>query len=394
MTQQSAVTTDRKLKILICLQYYFPHRTGLTMHVQQVAEELVRRGHDVTVLTARFNNDLPRDESMHNGVRVIRLWAPIKISRGMLMPAYPWAAYLAMREADIVSIHTPMAETALIALLAKLAGVNVVATHHGDLVLPDGLLNRVIQGTTFAFYKYMARNAAQLIAYSHDYADHSYYLKPFRDKVKVVYPPINIPEPQPEQAAALRAKWQHEGGPVIGYSGRFVQEKRPELAIKALETINKEYPNARLVFAGEYEIPYEDTWQRQQHVVQKYNDQLYFLGLIEDHQTLANFYAACDVVVLPSDTECFALVQVEAMLSGTPMVMSNIPGGRVPVQVTGMGKLAEPGNADSFGQAVLDILAHPADYQYSREHIETCFSFQETVNRYEATFQEHARPLS
>lgn len=394
MTQQSAVTTDRKLKILICLQYYFPHRTGLTMHVQQVAEELVRRGHDVTVLTARFNNDLPRDESMHNGVRVIRLWAPIKISRGMLMPAYPWAAYLAMREADIVSIHTPMAETALIALLAKLAGVNVVATHHGDLVLPEGLLNRVIQGTTFAFYKYMAQNAAQLIAYSQDYADHSYYLKPFRDKVKVVYPPINIPEPQPEQAAALRAKWQHEGGPVIGYSGRFVQEKRPELAIKALETINKEYPNARLVFAGEYEIPYEDTWQRQQHVVQKYNDQLYFLGLIEDHQTLANFYAACDVVVLPSDTECFALVQVEAMLSGTPMVMSNIPGGRVPVQVTGMGKLAEPGNADSFGQAVLDILAHPADYHYAREHIETCFSFQETVNRYEATFQEHARPLS
>jgi glycosyltransferase involved in cell wall biosynthesis len=287
-----------------------------------------------------------------------------------------------------------MAETALIALLAKLAGVNVVATHHGDLVLPDGLLNRAIQGTTFAFYKYMARNAAQLIAYSQDYAAHSYYLKPFLDKVKVIYPPVNIPEPQPEQAAALRAEWQHNDGPVIGYSGRFVQEKRPELAIKALETINKEYPNARLVFAGEYEIPYEDTWERQQHVVQQYSDQLHFLGLITDHQKLANFYAACDVVVLPSDTECFALVQVEAMLSGTPMVMSNIPGGRVPVQVTGMGKLAEPGNAASFGQAVLDILENPADYHYARDHIESCFSFQETVNRYEAIFQHHARPLS
>ena len=89
----------RKLKILICLLYYVPHRTGLTIHVQQVAEELVRRGHEVTVLTARYLQEMSNDEIMHNGVRVIRLWAPIKISRGMLMPAYPIAAYRAMREA-------------------------------------------------------------------------------------------------------------------------------------------------------------------------------------------------------------------------------------------------------------------------------------------------------
>jgi hypothetical protein len=69
-----------KLKILICLLYYFPHRTGLTIHVQRVAEELVRRGHEVTVLTARYNQALPRDSIMHNGVRVVRLWAPIHLS--------------------------------------------------------------------------------------------------------------------------------------------------------------------------------------------------------------------------------------------------------------------------------------------------------------------------
>ncbi len=391
MSVQTTRDRTRQLRILIFLHYYFPHRTGLTIHVQQVAEELVRRGHEVTVITTRYSNDLPRDEDMHNGVRVIRLWAPVKVSRGMLTPALPWAAYFAMRNADIVSVHTPTPEMGLVALIAKIAGVNVVATHHGDLVLPDGAMNRLIQNGMFAMYKFMATNAAQLIGYSQDYAEHSYYLKPFAEKTLVNYPPITMPEPDMDAVAELRQQWQKGNAPIIGYSGRFVLEKRPELAIKALKVINEQYPDARLVFAGEYDIPYEDTWEKQQHVVQEFKEQLIFLGLLKDRQAMANFYAACDVIILPSDTECFALVQVEAMLSGTPMVMTDIPGGRVPVQVTGMGKLAKQGDWQSIGQAVVDILDNPEQYHKSREMIANCFSFEETVNRYETIFLEHAR---
>lgn len=384
-------TTDRKLKILISLLYYYPHLTGLTYHVQLIAEELARRGHEVTVLTARYTTELPRDTVMHNGVRVIRLWAPIRLSRGMIMPAYPWAMYFLMRKHDIISIHTPMMETAIVSLLARITGLNVIPTHHGDLVLPNSITNNIITKTMFAFYKFMAKRAPRIIAYSDDYAQHSYYLKPFREKVQPVYPPIFIPDPIPENVAKYRTKWQDGNGPIIGYSGRFVQEKRPELLIQALEVINQKYPNARIVFAGEYDIQYEDTWQRQQHLVEQYKDQLIFLGLLRDKQALADFYAACDVVVLPSDTECFALVQVEAMLCGTPMVMTDIPGGRVPVTVTGMGKLAKQGDWQSIGEATVEVLDNPDKYVKSRETIREIFSFEQTVNQYEAVFREHAR---
>ncbi len=383
---------EGKLKILMCLLYYVPHRTGLTIHVQRVAEELARRGHEVTVLTARYKLDLPRDDEMHNGVRVVRLATPpIPISRGLIMPAYPWAALGLMLQNDVVFVNTPMLETALISVLASISGRKVVATHHGDLILPPGLTNRIIQNGMFAMFKYMAKRAARLIAYSQDYADHSYYLRDFKDKVTPIYPPIHMPPPNMENAKKLRAEWSKDGGPIIGYSGRFVQEKRPDLLIKALEVINKTYPNARIVFCGEYEIAYEDTWERHQDLVAKYRDQLIFLGLQDDMQYMADFYAACDVLALTSDSECFALVQVEAMLSGTPVVMTDTPGGRVPVTVTGMGKLAHVGDWQSIGETLVDVIRDHDQYVKPREVIKDVFSFQRTVDQYEAIFRQYSR---
>lgn len=382
---------SEKLRILITLLYYLPHNTGLTLHVQRVAEELARRGHEVTVLSARFQPELAREEVI-NGVRVLRLWPlPLHISRGMLLPAYPWAAARLIREHDLVWVQTPLLETALLAWLAERAGRPLLVTHHGDLILGPGLFNRFISATMFRFYSYLARRARRLFAYSEDYAAHSHYLRPFAEKVSVIHPPILIPEPQTERARALRAEWAPGDGPIIGFCGRFVAEKRPDLLLRSLEIINERYPGARIVFAGQYNIRYENFWQRCRALRERYAGQLRFLGLIHDPQELANFYAACDVLALTSDTECFALVQVEAMLCGTPVVMMDTPGGRVPVRKTGMGRLARVRDWRSIGENLLAVLEEPARYIKPREEIRQHFSFTETIDRYEQEFNKALR---
>lgn len=391
MSSAEQATGERKLKILMLLLYYYPHSTGLTNYVRMLAEALAQRGHEVTVVASQHTQALPRGETLLNGVRVVRLWSPLRISRGFIMPTYPWQVYRLIRQHDIVNIHIPLLETALVAFLAGLAGVKLIATHHGDLILPAGRFNRFITGVMFAMYKQMARRVACLVGYSDDYAENSYYLRPFRDKVRVIYPPVQIPLPDQAKAGEWRAAWQRQGGPIIGFSGRFVQEKRPDLLIRALDVINTVYPHARIVFAGEYEIPYESTLQRHEALVNKYRSQLIFLGLLSDPQELANFYAACDVLVLPSDSECFALVQVEAMLCGTAVVMTDIPGGRVPVQLTGMGTLAKAGDAISIGEAVLTVLEDCANYTKPRQEIARFFSFDRTLQSYEELFLKHAR---
>jgi glycosyltransferase involved in cell wall biosynthesis len=158
--------------------------------VQQLVERLAARGHQVTVLCSRHAPSTPLGESWENGVRVVRLWpAPVSISRGMLMPGYPFRLWRLLGEHDAVSVHTPMLETALVAVLARLAGKPVVATHHGDLVLPGGKRNRLITALMFAFYKFMARRAAALVGHTEDYSRVSYYLSPFLDKLAEVIRP-------------------------------------------------------------------------------------------------------------------------------------------------------------------------------------------------------------
>ena len=307
------------------------------------------------------------------------------------MPTYPWNLYRLLREHDVVTIFTPMFESALAALLAGVAGLGIVASHTSDLVLPKSFTNNFVTSVMSAIFRFMARRAACIISLSEDYADNSPWLAPYRSKVRAIYPPIVIPEPDAKRSRQLRERFQHNGGPLIGFSGRFVEEKRPELLIHALEIVNKKYPDTRLLFTGQHEIPYEDTWERHRPLMDRFSSQLKFLGLLETKQELANFYAACDVFVLSSDSEGFAMVQVEAMLCGVPVVMTDIPGGRVPVRETGMGKLARPGDWRSIGETILEVLDDRERFVKPRESIAKTFSLDDTLDQYEATICEFAR---
>ena len=375
------------LRILIALQYYVPHRTGLTLHVQRLAESLVRRGHSVTVLTARYNTELPSDEIV-NGVRVVRLWAPIRVSRGMIMPTYPIAAYRLIREHDVVSIHSPLLETALMALVVRILGKGLVITHHGDLILPGNWKDRFVMWAVHSMFRVAGATANSLIAYSDDYAQNSYYLEPFLNKTTAVYPPIVVERPDKKKVQQLRATWLNgsKRGLIVGYAGRFVEEKRPDVLIRSLPVLREKYPDAKIVFAGEYDISYENFFQRHKALVDEFKDSLIFLGLLTDEEAVANFYCACDVLALPSDTECFALVQVEAMLCGTPVVATNIPGAREVVTVTGMGELAPPRDPHALGKAIAKVAANRSRYVKSYRKIAGTFRLDATIDAYEQQF--------
>jgi glycosyltransferase involved in cell wall biosynthesis len=382
------------MRVLFILTYYRPHVSGLTIYVERLAKALAQRGHQVTVLTAHFAKQLPYEE-VQQGVRIVRTPVLFRFNKGVFMPRFTETAWREMQAADVVSIHLPQMEATLSAALARLAGHHPVLTYHCDLQMPPGLwYGPLVDGVTFQNNILAGRLADTIVAYTHDFASHSPVLSRFLDtKVRVILPPVVIPEPTSDGARALREQYGLNGRPVIGFAARFAYEKGASFLLEAIPHILAHYPDIHLLFAGPYlDVVGEKVWYQLQPLIKRYESHLTFLGTLNPAQ-MADFFAACDVITVASinNTESFGLVQVEAFLCGTPVVATNLPGVRQPVRMTGMGEIVPVADAQGLADGIVKVLAAPGKYIKSRGEITRMFELERTVDEYEKLFEEKRR---
>ena len=375
------------MKILSILTFYYPHWTGLTAHAVAIAEGLAARGHEVTVLTTRYSHELVRDEVV-NGVRVVRLQPAGRITRALVSPAFPWAAARLIAEHDVVQIHTPLSEAPLVALLCRSLGRPLLMTHHGDLIMPAGVVNKLVERVAFPLLSYTGKFANAATSYSQDYADHSALLQSFRQKLHYVYPPVELPAPDLGASAAWRRELGLDGTTLVGIAGRWVEEKGFDFLLEAMPLVRQQFPNAHLIYAGERQVVYEDFYERCLPQIEAQSQHITFLGLIRDPQKMANFYAMCELFALPSRSDMMALVQVEAMLAGTPVVASDIPGARVVVRETGFGKLTPPRDPQALAKTIIEVLGDRERYAPTVAGVREVFSTEQTMRKYEQIMEK------
>lgn len=403
------------MKILFILTYYRPHVSGLTIYVERLAKALAERGHTVTVLTSQYTPALPRAEVL-DGVRVVRVPVWFRFNKGVIMPSFAPRAWREIRSHDVVSIHLPQVEAAPAALLARLAGRKPLLTYHCDLQMPPLWYGRIIDKLTFWDNLLAGKLADTIVAYTDDFARHSPFLSRFRisdsgltkeesqtgavrnsqfairnGKVRVILPPVAIPDPTPEGVRALRERVGLNGQKVIGFAARFAYEKGAGYLINAIPHILQEVPDLRILFAGPYgkNVIGETIWDDMQPLIRQHERYLTFLGTLNPAQ-MADFFAACDVITVASinNTESFGLVQVEAFMCGTPVVATDLPGVRVPVTMTGMGEIVPIADAEGLAQGIVKVLKNRAAYVKPRDQIMQTFELARTVDAYERLFEE------
>ncbi|HEV2065537.1 MAG TPA: glycosyltransferase family 4 protein [Thermomicrobiales bacterium] len=376
------------MRILLSLTYYRPHVSGLTIYVERLGRALVARGHEVTVLTSRHDPALPRDE-MLDGIRVVRVPVAFRVGKGPIMPTLGGVATRLVREHDVVSLHLPMFDAAGIAARGRLFRKPTLLTYHCDLLLPAGVVNRVIDQAVFAANYAGARLVHRIVAYTQDYADHSRLLRRFRSKTTVIPPPVVMPSPSANDVAAFRQKHGLDGKRVIGFASRFATEKGIEHLVDAMPELLRRFPNLKVLFAGPYRdvIGEEEYRNRLTPRIAALGEHWTFLGTLGP-EALPAFYGSLNVLLMTSvnSTESFGLVQVEAMLCGTPVVVTDLPGVRQPVRVTGMGEVVAVADSAALAAGVTSVLTDPDRYIKPRAEIERVYDLAVTVSAYEALF--------
>lgn len=378
------------MKVLIVLTYYRPHTSGLTIYAERLAKGLVAQGHEVTVLTSQFDRSLAAEE-VEDGVRVVRAPVVLRVSKGVIMPTFGLLATRLVRQHDVVSLHLPQFDAAGVAARCRLTGKPSVLTYHCDLRLPPGWFNWLVNRVVLGMNRLTGHLAERVVAYTEDFAEHSPFLQTFSEKIEVIPPPVDLPEVGQGAVAAFRKMHNlGESGPVIGMAARLATEKGVEVLLRALPRILETYPEARVLFAGQYRnVMGEEVYaQRLAPLFRKFEDHWTFLGVLRPVQ-MAAFYPNLDVIVVPSlnSTESFGLVQVEAMLCGTPSIASNLPGVRQPVKQSGMGEVVPIGDSEALAEAILQVIAHREEYVRPREEIQDRWSVERTVSGYESLFE-------
>ena len=384
--------TTKKLKILIVLTYYRPHTSGLTIYAERMAKGLAARGHQVTILTSRYNVRLPGYENL-DGVQIIRAPVLLRISKGVIMPTFGYLAWKYVQQADVISLHLPQFDAAGVALRGRWLQKPTVLTYHCDLKLPSGAFNWIVNQAVNLMNTLAGRFSHAVAAYTQDFADNSPFFQRLSDKLHVISPPVELPDMTQSGIVAFQKMHNPQGrGPVIGMAARLAAEKGVEVLLNAFPAILARYPEARILFAGQYlNVLAEQAYaEKLIPIINRYEDQgkWKFLGILDPVQ-MAAFYPNLDVLVVPSlnSTESFGLVQVESMLCGTPCVASNLPGVRQPVLQTGMGEIAPIGDADGLAQSILSVLDNRDSYVRPRSEIAERFSTVKTVEGYEELFE-------
>ena len=316
---------------------------------------------------------------------------PLVKTRNLLQASsYPLAVFAAVRwlarlarERGVVLIHTNSLRAHLYGLLAaKLDRVPAVPYLH-DLY-SDGWARRGLI-SLFGF------SAERIIVNSRSVQATFDDAPRCRDKVELIYPPLDEgfgPANSPEK---VRAEFRLEGCyPVVGLVAHLHPKKRPEDLIQAAPQVLAEFPTARfLIVGGTHPAPpgyFEGLVQLVADLGLR--EWVIFAGFRHD---VAEFYTAFDMLVLTSLGEPFGKVLIEAMASETPVIGTALAGPLEIIQDGVTGLLIPPRDPSAVAGAILDLARHPAMIksmgQAGREWVQDRFGIQKYTADIENLFE-------
>jgi N-acetyl-alpha-D-glucosaminyl L-malate synthase BshA len=360
----------------------YPTHGGSGVVATELGKHLAGRGHEVAFIsysTPLRLSDLPPRVSFHE----------VEVVEYPLLKNFPYTLALASKMADvarvrqlqILHVHYAIPFTAA-ALLAKMSvpelDLKIVTTLHGTDVTLVGN-NPSFRPVT----EMTIMHSDAVTAVSHFLQEEVYRQFDVDKQIDVVYnfidperherpiPPCVPPRQCPDQFNLM-------------HISNFRPVKRVTDVIQVFARVAEKL-SARLIMVGDG--PDAGTAMRLAREL-GIADRVTFTGVVDE---VAPLLQAANLLLLPSQTESFGLVALEAMASGVPVVATNVGGLPEVVEHGVTGFLAPLGDVDQMAQYAVQILSDcsvcRAFSRAARERAVKLFDYHDIIPQYEAVYE-------
>lgn len=359
------------MKIGLVCPYDYSVPGGVVNHISHLANQLIRMGYDVRILTTSSH----RMQTGYFGEKVIAIGRPIPFpAAGSIarMALSPWLGgrikrILQKEQFDVLHLHEPFTPMISVAALGY-SVCPTVGTFHASHSKPRGywLTKSILKGS-------LLKRLDRKIAVSQ--AALNFVSRHLPGEYEIVPNGVDIDhfnalaKPRPEY---------RDGMLNVVFVGRMEKRKGVYYLLKAYKRVKKEIPNCRLILVG----PGTRLRGKYERMVEKEKLQdVVFTGFVPSSQ-LPAFYRSADVFCAPATGgESFGIILLEAMSCGVPVVASDIDGYNSVLTNNQEGLLVPPRNPESLAQAISLLLKDremrnrlgkagiQTAYQYSWENV-------------------------
>jgi glycosyltransferase involved in cell wall biosynthesis len=385
------------MRILHLFDLFTPHGGGTVDLLYVITKALAERGHEPEIYAGDIKIDRDYIASLLK-VKVSLFRCLSSLGGFYIMPGIIPAFRDTLKGFDIIHIHTTRSFQNIVAHhYAKKYNIPYVLDAHGSLP-------RVVQGNKgfkwllkwffdIVFGYHILNDAAKVVAETQvgisEYRD--FHVEP--ERIVLIPPPFNteafsrLPPP-----GSFRERYQLNGKKIIMFLGRIHWIKGIDFLVESFAALAKSRNDAVLVIVGNddgYKATLEELIARL-----GITDRVLFTGFLGGESKLEALVDA-DMVIQTSRYEQGAGVPFEAVLCGTPIIVSGNSGAGEDVQRINAGYLVEYGNIDDLKQKMEYVISHQDEAavktRVAKKYIEENMSIEKGIEKYEKLYKSIIR---
>lgn len=337
------------MKIIQTPVRFYPFTGGVENYVLYLSKELVKLGHNITVICA--NEPPSKKEEFLSGIKIKRLYYVAKIANTNITLGLPYA--MAREDFDVIHTHIPTPWSAdWSEITSKFKKNPLIITYHNDIT-GNGLAHYIAKLYNNTALKFLLNQAERIIITQPNYLNSSPYLEEYKDKIEVIPNGVDI-----EKFKPLKMNECCNTLFFLSLLDAFHKYKGLDYLLKALKIVKLKIDDVKLIVGGEGKLL--DYYTKMAHELGLKNN-IEFRGFIP-HEKIVEYYNRSNVFILPSISskqEGFGIVALEALACETPVISTDIVGVADDLKKSNAGIIIPPKNVDKLAQAIIELLTHP-----------------------------------